>query len=69
MIPPLVLAIMSDEDRLKNMESDELQDYIKTNREKVLFLDGLQRTHTLIAAEIDALEQKKSKNQAIQNSI
>jgi len=35
-IPPLVLAIMSDEDRLKNMESGELQNYIKTNREKVL---------------------------------
>lgn len=59
-IPPLVLAIMSDDDRLKNMDSDELQGYIKANKEKVLILDGLQRTHTLIAAEIDALEQKKS---------
>ena len=58
-IPPLVLAIMSDDNTLKNMESDELQDYIKTHREKVLILDGLQRTHTLIAAEMDALEQKK----------
>ena len=58
-IPPLVLAIMSDDDRLKSMRSDELQDYIKTNKKKVLILDGLQRTHTLIAAEIDALEQKK----------
>lgn len=61
-IPPLVLAIMSDDDRLKSMESDELQNYIKTNREKVLILDGLQRTHTLIAAEIDALEQKKERD-------
>ena len=34
--PPLVLAIMSDDDTLKNMESDKLQDYIKTNREKFL---------------------------------
>lgn len=42
------------------MESDKLQDYIKANREKVLILDGLQRTHTLIAAEIDAIEQKKN---------
>ena len=58
-IPPLVLAIISDDDTLKNMESDELQDYIKTNRNKVLILDGLQRTHTLIAAEIEAIEQNK----------
>lgn len=61
-IPPLVLAVMSDDDRLKSMESDELQDYIKSNKEKVLILDGLQRTHTLIAAEIDALKQKKERN-------
>lgn len=61
-IPPLVLAIMSDDDRLKNMDSDELQGYIKANKEKVLILDGLQRTHTLIAAEIDALEQKKERD-------
>lgn len=61
-IPPLVLAIMSDDDRLKSMRSDELQDYIKTNKKKVLILDGLQRTHTLIAAEIDALEQKKERD-------
>ena len=43
------------------MESDELQNYIKTNREKVLILDGLQRIHTLIAAEIDA-EKAGGKN-------
>lgn len=61
-IPPLVLAIMSDDDRLKNMDSDELQGYIKVNKEKVLILDGLQRTHTLIAAEIAALEQKKERD-------
>lgn len=61
-IPPLVLAVMSDDDRLKSIESDELQDYIKSNKEKVLILDGLQRTHTLIAAEIDALKQKKERN-------
>lgn len=53
---------MSDDDRLKNMESDELQDYIKANKEKVLILDGLQRTHTLIAAEVEALRQKEERN-------
>ncbi len=57
-IPPLVLAVISDDSSLKSMESDELQAYINANREQVLILDGLQRTHTLIAAEVDALEQK-----------
>lgn len=61
-IPPLVLAIVSDEETLKDIGSDELQGYIKTNRDKVLILDGLQRTHTLIAAEIDALEQRKERD-------
>ena len=57
-IPPLVLAIISDDDSLENMESDELQEYINANRDQVLILDGLQRTHTLIAAEADAIEKK-----------
>lgn len=61
-IPPLVLAILGEDDELKNIErGEELQTYIKENREKVLILDGLQRTHTLIAAEAEALEQKRMK--------
>lgn len=60
-MPPLVLAIIDDNKELKKIEGYELQEYINRNRNKVLILDGLQRTHTLIAAESDALEQKKEK--------
>ena len=58
-IPPLVLAIIGDDAQLGKMEKgEELQEYINTHRNKVLILDGLQRTHTLIAAEADAIDQK-----------
>ncbi len=57
-IPPLVLAIISDDTKIEEMEGDDLQKYIKTHRNQVLILDGLQRTHTLIAAEADAIAQK-----------
>lgn len=59
-IPPLVLAIVGYNENLKNMKSDDLQNYIKENREDVLILDGLQRTNTLIEAENDAIEQGKA---------
>ncbi len=58
-IPPLVLAITGCGDGLQDLNSDELQNYIKENREKVLILDGLQRTHTLIDAENDAKKQER----------
>ena len=56
-IPPLVLAIVGYDDNLKNISNDGLQDYIKKNRSNVLILDGLQRTHTLIDAENEAIRQ------------
>lgn len=59
-IPPLVLAIIGNDAQLENIEEGaELQKYIKTHRNKVLILDGLQRTHTLIAAEIEAIAEKR----------
>ena len=57
-IPPLVLAIVGYDDNLKNIGNDDLQDYIKKNCNNVLILDGLQRTHTLIDAENEAIKQK-----------
>jgi len=60
-MPPLVLAIIDGNKDLKKMEGYELLEYINRNRNKVLILDGLQRTHSLIAAESDALEQKREK--------
>lgn len=59
-IPPLVLAIVGYDDNLKNISNDGLQDYIKKNRSNVLILDGLQRTHTLIDAENEAIRQKNT---------
>lgn len=59
-IPPLVLAIVGYNENLKDMKSDDLQNYIRENKENVLILDGLQRTNTLIEAENDAIEQGKA---------
>ncbi|MFG6347328.1 MAG: hypothetical protein K1W15_01250, partial [Lachnospiraceae bacterium] len=59
-IPPLVLAIVGYDDNIKNISNDGLQDYIKKNRSNVLILDGLQRTHTLIDAENEAIRQKNT---------
>lgn len=59
-IPPLVLAIADYNGSFENISSNSLQEYIKENRENVLILDGLQRTHTLIDAENDAIKQKKT---------
>lgn len=59
-IPPLALAIAGYDDNLKDISNDGLQDYIKKNRSNVLILDGLQRTHTLIDAENEAIRQKNT---------
>ena len=56
-MPPLVLAIIGENKQLEDIKDDELQTYIEEHRDDVLILDGLQRTHTLILAENEAVEK------------
>lgn len=51
-IPPLVLAITGD-DIKPDISGEELSEYMKSNTNAILILDGLQRTYTMLAAEED----------------
>lgn len=62
LMPPLVLAVTCIKDiDIKSMTGKELMDYIRNNSEKVMILDGLQRTHSLIAADNEM--EKKSEEE------
>lgn len=61
-IPPIVLAIRSDDEGVDYLEGDDLQNYIVQNKDKVIILDGLQRTYTLIDAEKDILNSGSGDN-------
>lgn len=63
-MPPLVLAIMEqgviDKD---TVQGEELLTYIQENVQKVLILDGLQRTYTLLDAATEIEKENLSKYQ------
>lgn len=53
-MPPLVLAVMvHNEFDPGKIEGNELLEYIKSHTEKVVILDGLQRTYTLMDADAE----------------
>lgn len=63
-IPPLVLAVTETDTIDFSIEKkSELVKYMKDNTENVIILDGLQRTHTIIAAE------EEIKNENMSNEI
>lgn len=49
--PPIVLAITNQKDSKEQVTEDELQETFNSALNKVLILDGLQRTNTLLDAE------------------
>lgn len=61
-MPPLVLAIVETNIiDLEKLNQEEVMQYINQNSNKVLLLDGLQRTYTLIDADNDM--KKKSQEE------
>lgn len=63
-IPPLVLASLEDlNQEPENISDTELYGYIQENFEKVIILDGLQRTYTIIdaAKELKETDEEKYK--------
>lgn len=57
-MPPLVLAITQDKTiDIKNISNIELLNYIVENKNKLVILDGLQRTYTLIDADSEMKDQ------------
>ncbi|WP_338880347.1 hypothetical protein [Clostridium perfringens] len=56
-IPPIVLAI-SDAGYSKEWSNEDVEKFINRNIEKLLILDGLQRTYTLIDAEKELKQEK-----------
>lgn len=61
-MPPLVLALVHNDniDPL-NVKGSDLLIYMKENTNKVLILDGLQRTYTLIDAAVETQEKEPEK--------
>ena len=61
-MPPLVLAITQDETiKPESIDGFELFKYISENKNKLVILDGLQRTCTLIDADLE-MHDKESKS-------
>ena len=68
LMPPLVLAVTSINGvDIKNMTGEELMDYIQNNSEKVMILDGLQRTHSLIAADNEMEKKSEEERRTFKN--
>jgi hypothetical protein len=63
-IPPLVLALSNENIEINNVDENQYLDYINSQREKLIILDGLQRTYTLLDAanELDAENHENKRN-------
>ncbi|MCW9681082.1 hypothetical protein FJR41_009750 [Dolichospermum planctonicum UHCC 0167] len=63
-IPPLVLALSNENIEINNVDENQYLDYINSQREKLIILDGLQRTYTLLDAanELDAENNENKRN-------
>ncbi|HLO86602.1 MAG TPA: hypothetical protein VK203_16605 [Nostocaceae cyanobacterium] len=63
-IPPLVLALSDENIQINDVDENQYSDYINTHRDKLIILDGLQRTYTLIevANELDAGNNEHKRN-------
>ena len=76
-IPPLVLAITNDYELEGDSEEERgslLLDYIQTNPDSIIILDGLQRTYTLIDADLemttrDSAEYLQFKNHTLRLEV
>lgn len=63
LMPPMVLALTNGNDNMYSAMSDnELIEYIVENKERLIILDGLQRTHTLkdVEMELENLNEKEA---------
>ncbi|MEG1131303.1 MAG: hypothetical protein RSD77_03220 [Romboutsia sp.] len=58
-IPPIVLAI-SDKDYKKTWTDSEVLEFIQSNIENLLILDGLQRTYTILLAEAELIKDNQT---------
>ena len=59
-VPPLVLAVMGHgEFDPMAIKDEELLEYIKSNTDKVVILDGLQRTYTLMDADAEMKDRSE----------
>lgn len=58
-IPPIVLAIASENPIDININDCDLLDYMNSHLSEVMILDGLQRTYTMIDAEREVSELEK----------
>ncbi|MFM6175593.1 MAG: hypothetical protein ACKPB4_26245 [Sphaerospermopsis kisseleviana] len=63
-IPPLVLALSNENIAINDIDENKSIDYINTHRDKLIILDGLQRTYTLLdlANELDAKNNENKRN-------
>ncbi len=68
-MPPLVLAfVKTDVVDTDNPNQDEMLKYINENSESVLILDGLQRTYTLIEADMEMVKKSEKEYREFLNN-
>ena len=68
-MPPLVLAfVKTDVVDTDNPNQDEMLRYINENSESVLILDGLQRTYTLIEADMEMVKKSEKEYREFLNN-
>ncbi|PFM11659.1 hypothetical protein [Bacillus thuringiensis] len=54
LMPPMVLGLTNGKDKdYSTISDDELVEYVNENKERLIILDGLQRTHTLKDIEME----------------
>ena len=54
LMPPMVLGLTNGRDKdYSNISDEDLIKYVLENKERLIILDGLQRTHTLKDVEMD----------------
>ncbi|OFD82691.1 hypothetical protein [Bacillus mycoides] len=72
LMPPMVLGLSNGRDNeYATMSDDELIKYINDNKERLIILDGLQRTHTLkdVEIEYESTDSKEAINAFYSNKL
>lgn len=72
LMPPMVLALTNGSSSgYSTMEDHELTKYIEGNKERLIILDGLQRTHTLkgVEVELDISSSKEELDKFYSNKL
>ncbi|MEW4024715.1 hypothetical protein AB4Y69_03625 [Bacillus sp. YAF8] len=68
LVPPIVLALTNGgEGNYQSMSNEEIIEYFNSNKEKMVILDGLQRTHTFLDVESELLQSEESEQIEIFN--